>query len=669
MYSRRLLLIFLCSLAITVQSSAQLGLRGMLPEDYYRFIFVSDPQLSPNGEQVAFVRTHVSEDRQKRESNIWIVSTDGSTKPIQFTNGTADRSPRWSLGGSKLAFLGKRNKLTRVYIMSATGGEALSITPFDTTISAFEWAPDGSKMLLQMRTATDSTVAYPARTLKGPNLTQVTAALYVSNGSGYLDNKRSHFWMLDLGTGSRSALTQGDAWNDGNPSFSPNGQWVAFDADHGGEEYDGGTNDDIWLIRTDGTSEYQLTDHPDRDSAPKWSPDGRLLVYRRIDRPFAQPDLFLVPIEGGEPRRLTETFDRIPREVQWTPDGKHLYITADDQGAHRVFRLDLTDGTTERLFDAEVTMRGLQISDDGSRLVFTSEDETRLPEIWTANSDGSGVRQLTFFNVSFLDSLALQSLETVTFTNDKGFGVEGFLIKPVGWEKDGSYPLVLNIKGGPGGMWGHLWFQEFQMLAAQGYAVGFVNYRGSTGYGYAHQNAIRMDYGGADYEDNMQFVDVLLDRYQWLDSDRLLVTGGSHGGYLTNWVISQTDRFKVAVTQRSVSNWVSVNSGSTFTPRAVDLEFGGSIWENYDYYWDRSPIKYADRIKTPTLIIHSEKDFICPLGQAEELFFALKHHNVPTELIIFHGESHELSRSGKPLNLVERLKRMVDWFQRYVPGG
>ena len=178
-----------------------------------------------------------------------------------------------------------------------------------------------------------------------------------------------------------------------------------------------------------------------------------------------------------------------------------------------------------------------------------------------------------------------------------------------------------------------------------------------------------MDYGGADYEDNMQFVDVLLDRYKWLDADRLLVTGGSWGGYLTNWIISQTDRFKVAVTQRSISNWVSGNAGSTFTPRAVDLEFGGSIWKNYNYYWDRSPIKYADRIKTPTLIIHSEKDFICPLGQAKELFFALKHHNVPTELIIFHGESHELSRSGKPLNLVERLKRMVDWFQRYVPGG
>ena len=242
-------------------------------------------------------------------------------------------------------------------------------------------------------------------------------------------------------------------------------------------------------------------------------------------------------------------------------------------------------------------------------------------------------------------------------------------MKPIGWQEGTSYPFVLNIKGGPGGMWGHEWFHEFQMLAAQGYAVGFVNYRGSTGYGDSHQQAVRLDYGGADYEDNMEFLDVVMEQYPWIDKERLVITGGSHGGFLTNWIISQTDRFKAAVTQRSVSNWVSVNAGSTFTPRAVDLEFGGSIWENYALYWDRSPIKYANRIKTPTLIIHSDKDYTVPLGQAEELFFALKHHKVPTELLIFHGESHGLSRSGKPINLVERLKRMIEWFERYVPNA
>jgi dipeptidyl aminopeptidase/acylaminoacyl peptidase len=246
--------------------------------------------------------------------------------------------------------------------------------------------------------------------------------------------------------------------------------------------------------------------------------------------------------------------------------------------------------------------------------------------------------------------------------------VQGFVVRPVGWEEGQTYPMILNIKGGPGGMWGHQWFHEFQMLAAAGYAVGFVNYRGSTGYGIDHQQAVRLDYGGADFRDNMHFVDAVMEAHPWVDEERLAVTGGSHGGFLTNWIVTQTDRFTAAVTQRSVSNWISEAGTQEYTPRQMREEFDGTLWTNFDLYWERSPIRYANQVNTPTLIIHSERDYICPIGQAEEWFYALKLQGVPTELLIFQGESHNLSRTGTPVNLVERLRRMIGWFDEYVPG-
>ncbi|WP_330087570.1 alpha/beta hydrolase family protein [Alkalimonas mucilaginosa] len=229
-----------------------------------------------------------------------------------------------------------------------------------------------------------------------------------------------------------------------------------------------------------------------------------------------------------------------------------------------------------------------------------------------------------------------------------------------------SYPLILNIKGGPGGMWGHQWFHEFQMMAAAGYAVVFTNYRGSTGYGYAHQHAVHADYGGVDFRDNMAVLDHVLQQHDWLDSSRLYITGGSHGGFLTNWITTQTDRFKAAVTQRSVSNWLSEAGTQQYPPNSMRREFAGTIWQNFELYWNRSPLKYANQVSTPTLIIHSTEDHITPIGQGEEWFYALKANDVPVEMVVFKGEGHSLSRNGTPINLVERLKRILAWFERYA---
>lgn len=265
-----------------------------------------------------------------------------------------------------------------------------------------------------------------------------------------------------------------------------------------------------------------------------------------------------------------------------------------------------------------------------------------------------------------LDSVVMNKLESFWFKNETTTPSQGFLLKPVNWEEGKSYPLILNIKGGPGGMWGHQWFHEFQMMAARGYAVFFTNYRGSHGYGFAHQEQVFQDYGGADYRDNMAGLQHVLENYPWTDKNRLYITGGSHGGFLTNWITTQhPERFKAAVTQRSVSNWISEAGTQSYVPQAMRDEFGGTLWENYDLYWGRSPLKYANQVQTPTLIIHSTDDEITPIGQAKEWYYALKINNVPTVMVIFEGENHDLSRTGTPVNLVERINQILNWFERY----
>jgi dipeptidyl aminopeptidase/acylaminoacyl peptidase len=244
--------------------------------------------------------------------------------------------------------------------------------------------------------------------------------------------------------------------------------------------------------------------------------------------------------------------------------------------------------------------------------------------------------------------------------------LEGFLPKPVGFEPERRYPLVLNIKGGPGGMWGHQWFHEFQMLAAAGYAVVFTNYRGSTGYGHAFQSAVRLDYGGADYRDNMLLLEAALARHDWIDAERLFVTGGSHGGFLTNWITTQTDRFRAAVTQRSTTNRYNLFGTSDLVWSYSEWEFDGLPFDNVDFYFERSPISHVERVSTPLLILHSERDYRCPIEQAEQLYFALKRLRRTVEFVRFPEESHNLSRSGRPDRRRERLRRISGWFGRFL---
>lgn len=461
-------------------------------------------------------------------------------------------------------------------------------------------------------------------------------------------------------------LTSGDNWNANAPVISKDGNFVYFHANQTGLEYEGNANNDIYKLNVATKKITQLTQHQHAQYRVSLSADNSYMAYLHNEDTYEQTDLMLVANgDNGKPNNLTATFDRHASRAHWSPDNKHLYFTANDHGANRLFSVSTQTAKVTPVINMDKSVRQLTVSNDGQFLVFTLESSTELPELYRFELDSNTLTQLTTFNESLLANKTLSPAQEIWFTNEKGMKVQGFIHKPIHFDKRKSYPIVLNIKGGPGGMWGHQWFHENQMYAAKGYAVAYVNYRGSSGYGIAHSKAVRKDYGGADYRDNIQFFDKVLADTPWIDKTRLYITGGSHGGFLTNWITTKTDRFKAAVTQRSVSSWVSEAGTQEYTPHQMTKEFGGNLWTNFDAYWDRSPLKFANKVSTPTLIIHSDADMITPIGQGQEWFYALKANNVPVEMVIFKGESHSLSRSGKPTNLVERLERIIDWFERY----
>jgi len=652
----------LCAPALFADTVEQVGL---VPEDYFDFVFTSDVQAAPNGQEALFVKTWVNDDASGRDSRIYKVDAKGGISA--FTQGNADSFPRWSADGSEIAFLRPVDDDAQVFIMSASGGEARQITFIEGGVAAFDWFP-GGKQLLLTRYVNDSGEAEQSENEENqraePDIVVVSNPLYIADGSGYLDDKRSHLFLFDIQTGTHTQLTEGANWNASGATVSHDGQSVFFHANKTGLEYEGNNNSDIYQLNIEDKTVSQLTSHQGPQYSISLAQDENTFAYLHNEDTYAQTELFITT-ESGNTRNLTADFDRDASNALWSSDNQSLYFTTNDNGANRLFRVNIQNATVSAVLTENKSIRHLSVSNSGDAIFFTMESSTELPELFRLNLSNNSLTQLTHFNSKLLEDKALSAASELWFTNDKDMQVQGFVHKPVNFASNKSYPLILNIKGGPGGMWGHQWFHENQMYAAEGYAVAYVNYRGSSGYGQAHSLAVRLDYGGADYEDNMQFLEEVLKNNPWIDKERLYVTGGSHGGFLTNWITTKTDRFKAAVTQRSVSSWISEAGTQEFTPYQMTKEFGGNLWTNFDYYWDRSPLKYANKVTTPTLIIHSDEDMITPIGQGQEWFYALKANNVPVEMVIFKGETHSLSRTGTPTNLVERLERIINWFERH----
>jgi len=658
------------------------GKRGITAEDYFSFQFAGDPRISPDGKLVAFVVTTVDQKQNRRHSSIWLTATDGSREAWQFTTSPQNsNAPRWSPDGRTLAFLSSRpsgearasnepsasESRNQIYVLSMNGGEARRVTNLKNGVGSFQWSPDGTQFACVSRTGpsdnrvTDNKDRSDVRHYKSIS--------YKFNDTGWFDDRRGHIWIVDAKSGAARQLTSGDDWNDSDPQWSPDGNRVAFVSNRTGKEYEGDRNSDVWVIAAGGGALAKISDHPEGDNSPRWSPDGKTIAFVGRLREDSHAKIWLAPSAGGAASQLAaKDLDLIPSDLDWAEDGRALYFGAGVKGETHLFRVDAATKQWGPVTTGARAVRSVDLNDKSQKLVYLANDFKHLDDVYIADSTGKNERKLTNLNSSLWRQLALQDVERITYKSTDGWDIDGFLVKPVGWQEGKKYPMVLNIHGGPAGMYGVDWFHEFQVYAARGWAVFFTNPRGSTGYGEKFERGIAGEWGGKDYQDVMSGVDVVLSKHPWIDRDKLGVTGGSYGGFLTNWIVGHTDRFKAAVTLRSLSNFIS-DEGTRDGAYGHRGDFGGVLFDRFDMYWERSPLKYAKNVKTPTLILHSENDFRVPLEQGEQWFRALKHFGVTTELVIFPRENHNLTRTGEPKHLVESLNWQIYWFDRFLNGN
>lgn len=638
--------------------------RPITAEDYFAMVQISNPQLSPDGQFAVLAQRTVKENKRGFDSNIWLVDVQDPSSLRQFTYSNADYQADWSPDGQYLVINSGRNDRSGLYRLRVRGGEAEPLLKLEQgSISDYQWLPSGDQLLLTI--SVDSDVDDPMSKAEDdeddkPDVMEAQHAVYKTQGRYLEHTSERSLWLYDVDNEQLTALNHGDGFDTNDVQLSPDGTRFLFASNRHQEALEGAYSQSLFVLDMQG-NETALEAPQGRASQARWVDDNSIL-YLHSAEPYAPTSLYRLDLKTGTHEQLIAQMELAPSGMQVLNGA--LYFIADERGSRPLHRLDLATLEVSRVDGQGYSLGQLDINEHG--YVVTREHEAMLPELYFQTWDeGYGHQRLTAFNRELADQLALNRYQRFTVSGSSGHTTDGFLLEPLNRETGQSSPLILNIKGGPGGMWGHQFMQEMQLMAARGYAVVFVNYRGSSGYGQDFSDQVRVDYGGADYEDNMLAVDYVLENFDWVDAERLFVTGGSHGGFLTNWITTQTDRFKAAVTQRSVSNWISEAGTQAFPPASMHVEFGGTIWENFDYYWGRSPLKYANQVTTPTLIIHSTDDHITPIGQGEEWFYALKANDVETEMVVFRGEGHGLSRSGRPINLVERLNRIIDWFDRH----
>lgn len=660
--------------------------RSITAHDLYLFEIISAPQISPNGDIAVYCQQEVEEKTEKKYSHLFMVSLPAG-KPRQITHGKqTDTDPHFSPDGRSIAFLSNRDDETQpqVYILPVDGGEARRLTDLKGSIEDVNWSPDGTRLLLQFRAKDDEAIEREQNEEKkklGVVCRHVTRVFFKEDGTGYLPLARRHLWIVDAETGEAHALTSGDVFDEVGGTWSPDGKEVAFCSNRSDDPDLDPDADDVYLMSADGGEMRRLPAPVGPKSKPSFSPDGRYIAYYGREgkkEGWRQTRLWVVPADGASDARcLTGEHDfnvssgtindmgSLPQvSPTWAKSGDAIYFQVAHHGDTVLKKVTLDGAVSDVVADKGV-VGAFSFDRSQEKLVYFGADMRDPGQVFFRDTKTSETRRLTGASDRLLAGIDLGEIEEVWFKGAAGNDLQGWIITPPGFDPAKQYPSILEIHGGPRTQYGNFFMHEFYYLAAQGYVVYFCNPRGGQGYGEAHSRAIWDKWGTVDYDDIMAWVDHV-EKLPYIDADRMGVTGGSYGGYMTNWIIGHTDRFAAAVTQRSVSNLISMYGSSDFN-WAFQYEFGDlPPWDNVEGYWEQSPIKYIGNAKTPTLVIHSEQDLRCAIEQGEQVFVALKRLDVDTEMVRFPDEPHGLSRGGRTDRRVARLEHIARWFNRYI---
>jgi dipeptidyl aminopeptidase/acylaminoacyl peptidase len=670
--------------------------RPMTADDLLRLVFVGDVQISPDGKTLLIARRHIN-DKNKYITNLHTVDVE-SRETKQWTQGDAGAGHgRWSPDGKTISFISGRDKPSaQIYLLPADGGEARKLTDFpEGAIGGFRWSPDGTKFVVSFReTHPDRTTkAKKEREDKGLSdpAWEIDNLWYRMDGDGYFGPQRFKLYMVDAATGQHELFYDKDVIGFTSYDWLPDGSGLVVCHSASKNPLMEKPNDQMWIVDLKGKTKKIPCNFKGDKGGVRVSPDGKTLAWIGQQDPAGwgvkNQQLHIMPIEGGVPKVLTADDDWCLDVmaisdanmghtsdggggglVQWSPDGRSIYVSVGMHGEAQVGRVDIRKGGIEFVTSGKQCFQPSNMSKDGKVFAGLVGDATKMNEAAVLDIKSGKITTLTDANKEFYDEVEIRPSEDMWLDSTDGVKVHAWVIKPADFKASKKHPAILEVHGGPHTQYGWAFFHEFQMLAAQGYVVVFSNPRGSKGYGESFCAAIKGAWGDKDWDD-IQTVKDWMKAQPWIDSSRIGIMGGSYGGYMTNWAIGHTNDFRAAITDRCVSNWVSMAGNSDF-PMNKDEYFGGYAWGGMDKIeslWNQSPIAFFDQVKTPTLIIHSEGDLRCNVEQSDQVFHALQAQGIESRYVRYPvSTSHGLSRGGPPDLRLHRLGEITNWWKRQL---